>query len=162
MGWTPGCFLHEWQRRPVSRFQRGQWLIASLVVMAAALGMDAADASASPVIHDPQVAQSSPVRLPVPPPPPDQAQVTYLRECMGQGAAASKRRAYCQCSYQQLRRRYTLQQYTLLDDWIRRGPPELRRFAVVAWEPEFASCRPLLQSGAPAAAPQNRQPAASK
>jgi hypothetical protein len=110
------------------------------MAMAVALAVGAADAS---------------------PPPVDEAQTTYLRECIGQGAAANRRRAYCQCSYQQLRRRYTLQQYTLLDTWIRSGPPELRRFAVVAWEPEFAPCRPLLQSGAPAGASQNRQPAAS-
>jgi len=123
----------------VSRLQRCRWLIASLVVITAALVVEAADAS---------------------PPSLDLAQTTYLRECIGQGAAAN-RRAYCQCSYQQLRRRYTLQQYTLLDTWIRSGPPELRRFAVVAWEPEFAPCRPLLQSGAPAGASLNRQPAAS-
>ena len=141
MGRTPGRFPHHDQRCPVSRLQRCRWLIASLVVITAALVVEAADAS---------------------PPPLDLAQTTYLRECMGQGAAASKRRAYCQCSFQQLRRRYTPQQYALLDDWIRTGPPELRRFAVVAWEPEFAACRPLLQTGAPAAAPQNRQPVPSK
>jgi hypothetical protein len=127
--------------RAVSRLPRCKRLIASLMALAAALAVAAADAA---------------------PPPVDGAQTTYLQECMGQGAAANRRLLYCQCSYQQLRRRYTLQQYTLLDSWIRSGPPDLRRFAVVAWEPEFAPCRPLLQTGAPAGASQNRQPAASK
>jgi len=150
----------------VSRVHRCNRLVATLVVTAAALVMLPADATTSTatgsIPGDAAVAQSSGPRSPVPPPPVDQAQITYLRECMGTGAVANKRRAYCQCSYQQLRRRYTPQQYALLDGWIRSGPPELRRFAVVAWEPEFASCRPLLQTGAPPVAPQNRQPALSQ
>jgi hypothetical protein len=119
----------------VSRLQGNTRLIASLVALVGTVAVvGAADAS---------------------PPPLDQPQITYVRECSGTGAAASQRRGYCQCSYQQLRRRYTLQQYLLLDGWIRSGPPELRRFAVVAWEPEFAACRPLLKRGPASVAPQN-------
>jgi hypothetical protein len=139
-------------------------MIVPLVVMAAALIVPAAAATRNPGTASLREAGAL-VQAPgprSPEAPRDQAQSTYLRECMGQGAGASKRRAYCQCSFQQLRRRYTPQQYALLDDWIRSGPPELRRFAVVAWEPEFASCRPLLQTGVPAAAPQNQQPVPSK
>ena len=87
-------------------------------------------------------------------PKPDPARTTYLRECVVQGAEPSRSRAYCDCTYQLLRLRYGAQHYGLLDTWIRNGPPEVRRFAVLAWDPEFARCRPLLQtpaaqSGAP-------------
>lgn len=131
--------------------------------MAAALTLPAADATplafsfsstqATLQAQAPGPGSAAPARAPG-----DPFQTTYLRECMGAGTAAAQRRAYCQCSYQQLRRRYTPQQYALLDGWIRSGPQELRRFAVVAWEPEFASCRPLLPGGS-AAPQQGRQPA---
>jgi hypothetical protein len=140
-------------------------LAAPAVLMAAALTVPAAAATPLAFRFSPRQAtlqaqapgpgSAAPARAPG-----DPFQTTYLRECMGAGAAAAQRRAYCQCSYQQLRRRYTPQQYALLDGWIRSGPQELRRFAVVAWEPEFASCRPLLQGGSAAPAPQQgRQPA---
>jgi hypothetical protein len=149
----------------VSRVHRVNRLIAAIMVTASALELHQVGATAITAAYslsgDGALAQSSGPRSPVLPPPVDQVQTTYLRECMGTGAAAKKRRPYCECSYQQIRRRYTPQQYALLDGWIRSGPPELRRFAVVAWEPEFASCRPLLQTGTPSIAPKNRQPAVS-
>lgn len=138
----------------------------SLLLLASALvgqPVGAAPSSGSVVVGgEGGLAQAPAPPAPAPPPPVDQTQITYLRECMGKGAAANKRSAYCQCSYQQIRRRYTPQQYDQMDALIRGGPPELRRFAVLAWDPEFALCRPLLPKGAPGATSQDRLPAASK
>lgn len=135
---------------------------AAIVLLMAAAPLDAFAFSPVPAEVNSGLAQAAGGRQPGPPPPLDQAQTLFLRECLGKAATSKARRAYCQCTYDLLRRRYTPQQYALLDGWIRTGSPEIRRFAVVSWEPEFAQCRPLLQPGRAASSAQTRAAAGAQ
>jgi hypothetical protein len=66
----------------------------------------------------------------------------YMQGCLaGDKASKPGQKPYCECSFNALSKRYTLEQYGLLDTLIRRGGLPVSNFARAAWEPEFAACR---------------------
>ena len=106
----------------------------------------------SPLLFPPYASQAQAVapksagseRLQPPPPPPPlsykELGKIYLSECQGKPPKPESR-AFCECSFAALSSRYSALQFSELDNLIRRGPPAIRRFAAIAWEPEFSRCR---------------------
>jgi hypothetical protein len=52
-----------------------------------------------------------------------------------------KQLSYCSCVFRALMRRYTIDQYVMMDNLIISAGLPVSQFAKLAWGPEFSACR---------------------
>lgn len=60
--------------------------------------------------------------------------------CMA-NSTDEKQRSYCSCVFRALMRRYTIEQYVMMDNLIVSAGLPVSQFARLAWGPEFSACR---------------------
>ena len=92
--------------------------------------------------HSQSKPQTAPAAQKTLSPPPSFVQLrnSYLSQC-DTGSPDANRTRFCACSFDRLIKRYTVEQYTLMDQLIRTSAPTVAEFASIAWAPEFGVCR---------------------